>query len=242
MKSYPLIFVALTAMTITPSFANSADWPISLPEPVPGPVCQIGRLVLNTPENIGAELAKLLLRRFDARCLSNPKARATFSVEEAAAGNLKVTLLKKSHTNDADIFYCEQSIWETVLSKGKGGSDDIRFDIQTTVTFKVPTGDNAAGAHWTGLVPSKRGQVKLHFVPVSVVDCRPHAYLDYKDIDASQNIIALPLHSLHDKRLGKFRQEWLSFLLANPQLTRDQLMAQVKTMRGEYKSFFIESK
>jgi hypothetical protein len=242
MKFCPLIFAAVASTTITPSFADNADWPISPPEPVPRPACQLGRLVLNNPVALGAELARLLRMRFDPRCLSNPKARATFSVEESAAGYPKVTLLEKSHANAADIFYCEQSIWEAFAPMDSRRGDDLRFDIQTTVTLEVPADNKEVRARWTGLLPSERGQVKLHFVPQSVVDSRRNAYLDYKDIDASQNIVALPVRSLHSKELGTFRQEWLSFLLSNPQLTRDQLMAQVKTMRSEYASFFIERK
>lgn len=244
MKSFVPIFLVLASAAACPALCADDKWPLSPEAPIGRPACSLGHAILNNEAGRSVGLERFLQSSLDPSCLSNPKARAVFHVKVSGDNIPEVKVLRSSHATAADVFYCEQAIWEALPAKVSDAETDVDYQatpvdtrMQVNSLTEHPPNANFTHFHWPSLHPEDKATVKLHFVP-HLVAKRDGAYLAYKDIEAKANVESLAVNQIRNLKLDEFRKDWFEFIVSHPQLTRAQLMEQVSTMKEKYKDLF----
>ena len=216
-----------------PTVASDRIWPVSDPAKTFGCDPGIGykKLILNDPESIRAAFEIWARNALDPECLSNPKARVVINVSTKAVPATR--LCSSSNADAADIFYCEQAIWESLPAREyyKGVEGDITF----------APGDEGTSRHGQSpdLVTKNRRFVKLHLVPGSVFS-ETNVALSGRDIQAPANVVRLKTKNTRGPELQRFRQEWFSYILDHRHLSRKEIAAQAQAMRDKYHRLFVK--
>jgi hypothetical protein len=176
---------------------------------------------VSDPVDKGQDVLNRIRSNFNPTLLSSANATATFDFHVLSTGEISWNLVSSSAASDADIFYCEQCLFES------SPMEKIYFNGKGSIEFRGSSKSQSK-------VHAKF--VTMHFVPESVVPLYyQQGYFMEPDITCKQNSISLPVSKIKSERLKEFRTEWNRFLVSNGRkTTKTEVVSFAKTLRKNY--------
>ncbi len=165
-------------------------------------------------------------RGVDHRCFSSKDVRIYIAVTRNDDGTPKLQTVLQEGT-DADLFYCQQSIWES--------SPKIFEPMEGFSLCQFYGG----GQSWASceLAPDENSKnLKMHSIPLFVVT----EYNFRRSIVRNDDfIVEIKPDQINDPRLQSFRRDWMDFFRTHQKASVYEVFHQAAKIRRKYKDFLL---
>lgn len=184
---------------------------------------------LQVPPSGGSPAAGWARKAFDSSLLSAKDVRLVFAVTLDTEGEPEIKLVT-SNGNEADRFYCEQTIWETCLFS------DLRQPEGFTL-FEFD--NNNSFARFSEITDSLTpGKFSIHLIPAYIQRFDSSKYDPL--FRSPSNVVHISISKVNDPALAAFRKEWSQFFRKSKPLNAESLTAEAARLREKYKALFEE--